>query len=111
LVLATISPDGLSGKPAAALADAIERTAATLGAPYQTPDELRRAAEQAVAEITARVRIANQQGLMKRVNAEYRAYRQGQIEKREPAVPYSAYIERFTADLVRDVAISAGRMI
>jgi hypothetical protein len=50
LVLMTTGKEGLSGKQPAALAASIERAAAGLGAPYQTPDELRRAAEIQVAE-------------------------------------------------------------
>jgi hypothetical protein len=37
-------------------------------------------------------------------------YRQAQMAKAEPPVPYSKFIERFTATMVRDVAIS-GRTI
>ena len=55
LVLMTIGQEGLSGKPPAALAALIERTAATFGAKYQTTGELREAAEIQVAEVRARV--------------------------------------------------------
>ena len=47
LVLMTIGKEGVTGKPASSLVDAIERTAAKLGARWQTPDTLRKgAAEQ-----------------------------------------------------------------
>jgi hypothetical protein len=110
LVLATIGQDGLSGKTAAALVDAIVRTAATLGASYVTLGELRKAAEVQVDEITARLRCANQAGGLKQVNAQYKAYRQAQIAKAEKAVPYSKFIEPFIMSTVKQVA-ATGRMV
>jgi hypothetical protein len=52
----------------------------------------------------------NQSGGLKQVNAEYRRYRMGQVAKCEKAIPYSAFLQRFTASLVRNVA-ATGRMI
>jgi hypothetical protein len=62
LVLATIGKEGLTGTQPAVLAGSIERAAALLGAPYQTLDELRKVAEQAVDEVQARVAALNQSG-------------------------------------------------
>jgi hypothetical protein len=42
LVLMTIGKEDVTGKPASSLVDAIERTAAMLGAKWQTPDTLRK---------------------------------------------------------------------
>jgi hypothetical protein len=72
LVLTTISLDGWTDQQPAAVAALVERTATTLGAPF---GELRRAAEEAVAEITARVDAMRQNGALKQVNAEYKRYR------------------------------------
>jgi len=107
LVLVTIGQDSMSGRPAATLADAIERAAAMLGAPFQSASELRKAAGLAVAEITARVKLASQEGGLKQINRRYKAYRLAQTAKGEKAVPYAKFIEQFTATIVRD---AAGRM-
>src|SRR5258708_30214225 len=74
LLLSTIGPEGLSSKPAAALADAIVRTAATIGASIRTLMELQAEAEKQVAEITARIRVANQTGDLRQINRQYKAY-------------------------------------
>jgi hypothetical protein len=81
---------------------------ASLGAPYHTLAELREAAETAVDEIQARVDSMRQNGGLKQVNAEYKRYRAQQIAKAEKATPYAKFLERFTALIVRDVAM-AGR--
>jgi hypothetical protein len=111
LLLATIDQQGLSAKPPAAVAALIEQVAAMLGAPHQTPDELRRAAEEQVDEITARIKAAGLSGALKKWNTRYRQYRLAQVEKREPAIPYSVFLEQFViTPTVRDVAMS-GRAI
>jgi hypothetical protein len=110
LVHLTIGLDGWIDQQPAALAALIERTAANLGAPYSSPDELRRAAEVQVAEITARVKASNQAGGLKQINRQYKAYRQAQMAKAEKAVPYAKFIEPFVATMVRQVA-ATGRMI
>jgi hypothetical protein len=109
LVLSTIDQDSMSGQPAGVLADAIEKAAAMLGAPIRTLTELRRAAELAVDEITARVMVANQEGELRQVNRRYKAYRQKQLAIGEKAVPYSAYLAAFTAGLVKQAAMTGGR--
>ena len=107
----TIGQDGLSGQPAAALAASIERTAARLGARWQTPDGLRKAAAEQVAEIVERVKMAGLSGKLKRWNASYKQYRLAQIEKGEPAIPHASYIEKVvTMPTVRQLAMS-GRMV
>jgi hypothetical protein len=80
--------------------DKIKSTAALLGARWQTEVQIRRDAETAVAEITRQVEAARQNGGLQQVNAAYKQYRQAQIEKGEPAIPYSAHIAHFTRSLV-----------
>jgi hypothetical protein len=76
-----------------------------------TARSLRAAAEKQVAEITERVKAANQSGGLKQWNAAYRQYRLAQVAKAQKAMPYSAYLERVViATMVRDVAAS-GRAI
>jgi hypothetical protein len=85
LVLSTIDLEGwIVEQPAAAVA-LIERTAENAGAPYQTPDELRKVAEEAVAELTARIDAGRQNGDLKQVNRQYKLYRQQEIAKAEKA--------------------------
>jgi hypothetical protein len=76
-----------------------------------TPDELRKVAAQQVAEITARVKAAGLSGALKKWNTRYRQYRLAQVEKREPAIPYSVFLEQFViTPTVRNAAMT-GRMI
>jgi hypothetical protein len=111
LLLATIGQEGCTDQPAAALAALIEQAAAMLGAPFQTPDGLRKTAGLQVAEIVERVKMAGLSGKLKRWNASYRQYRLAQIEKGEPAIPHASYIERVvTAPTVRQLAAS-GRTV
>jgi hypothetical protein len=81
-----------------------------MGAPYETADELRNAAEIQVAEIVERVKASNQAGGLKQINRQYKAYRQAQMAKAEKAVPYSKFIEPFVVTILRQVA-ATGRMI
>lgn len=52
-----------------------------------------------------KVEAMRQNGGMKQINRQYKVYRQGQVAKGEKAMPYGKFIERFTAGLVRDVAV------
>jgi hypothetical protein len=111
LLLLTIGREGLAGKPAAALAALIERTAAMLGARYWTASELRAEAERQVAAIVAKVAASNTSGGLKHWNAAFKQYRRQQVAKAEKALPYSVFLERFVLTaMVRDVAMS-GRAI
>jgi hypothetical protein len=80
--------------------DKIKGTAALLGAHWQTQAAIERDAENVVADITRRVKEAQMDGELKQVNAEYKSYRQAQIEKSEPAIPYPAYMMNFIRLLV-----------
>jgi hypothetical protein len=111
LVLATIGQDGMSGQPVATLAGAIEQTAATLGAGWQTPDTLRKGAAEQVDEIVERVKAAGLSGRLKMWNKRYKQYRVAQLEKSEPAIPYASYIERaVTLPTVKQLAMT-GRTV
>jgi hypothetical protein len=111
LVLMTIDREGVTDQAPAAVAALIERAAATVAAAYQSPDGLRKAAGQQVDEIVERVKASGQSGRLKRWNAAYKQYRQAQIEKSEPAIPYAHYIERVvTMPTVRQIA-ATGRTV
>ena len=64
---------------------------------------LREVAEEAVAEITARVDVMRQNGDLKQVNAQCKRYRAEQMAKAEKATPYAVFLQ--TALIVRDVAM------
>jgi hypothetical protein len=102
--------DGAINKPPKVVAVLLEKTARRMHAPYETETEIRAAAKLQVAEITARVKASNQSGGLKQINRQYKLYRQQQIAKAEKALPYSKFLERYTATIVRDVA-ATGRPI
>ena len=109
LLLATIGQDGMSGRPAGALVDAIERTAARLGARWQTPDTLRKLAGQQVDEIVERIKASGQRGALKHWNARYKQYRLAQGAKGEKAIGYWPFLEKAVmTPTVRSIAAAAG---
>jgi hypothetical protein len=82
-----------------------------LGARHHSPAELRKAAAEQVAEITARVKASGQRGALKVWNTRYKQYRLAQVAKAEPAIPYSAFLEQVVImPTVRQVA-ATGRMV
>jgi hypothetical protein len=99
-------------QPPDAVAALIEKTAKSMGAPYETGAELRAAAEKQVAEILERVNATNQAGGLRQLNRQYKLYRQGQIDKAERAIGYAAYIEqKYTIGIVRSIAATARSVI
>jgi hypothetical protein len=107
LLLDTIGPEGLLGRPAVALAGAIEQTAARLGARWQTSDALRKAAGAQVDEIVERIKASGQRGKLKSWNARYKEYRLGQAAKGEKAIGYWTFLEQaVTLPTVRSIAAS-----
>jgi hypothetical protein len=86
--------------PPSEVVEKIWAVAAMLGARWQTQGDIERDAERAVAEITTRVKVARLNGGLKQVNMEYKMYRRAQMEKGEPAIPYSAHLAQFTRLLV-----------
>jgi hypothetical protein len=102
LVLATIDKEGATDQAPAAVAALIE---------FWTPEQLRKAAAEQVAEITERVKTAGLSGKLKRWNAAYKQYRLAQVAKAEKAIPYSSFLEQFVViPTVRQIA-ATGRMI
>jgi hypothetical protein len=93
-------PHGWVDLPPSQVVEKINMVARQLGARWQTQGQIERDAERVVADIVRRVKDAQQDGGLKQVNAQYKQYRQAQIEKSEPAIPYSAHIAEFTRSLV-----------
>jgi len=82
-----------------------------MGAPFETAAEIRAAAKIQVAEIVAKVEAARQAGgHAGNQRAIHKAYRLGQVAKGEKVMPYPKFLQRFTASMVRDVAVT-GRMV
>jgi hypothetical protein len=106
LMLSTIDLEGWTDQQPAAVTAQIERAAAMLGAPHYALAELRKSAEEVVDEVQGRVDVGRQNGDLKQVNKQYKMYRQQQIAKAEKAMPYAKFLERFTASIVRDMAMS-----
>jgi hypothetical protein len=106
LVLSAIKVEGWTDQPSAAVVALIERTAANLGAPFRTSGELQEGAAEAVAEVVERVDAMRQNGALKQVNAQYKRYRQQQMAKAEKATTYAVFLQRWTASIVRDVAMT-----
>jgi hypothetical protein len=77
-------------------------------APYQTEAEIAIADEATVALVLRKVDGSNQSGGLKQLNTKYKIYRQQQAAKAEKAEPYAAFLYRFTASMVRQVAGVAG---
>jgi hypothetical protein len=65
------------------------------------PAELRAEAEQAVDKAVAQIEAMRQNGDFKQLNARYKQYRRAQMARREPAIPYSVFLERRVATIVR----------
>lgn len=84
--------------------DKIKLEAGIIGAQWQTQEAIERDAQKVVAEVVASVEAARQNGGLKQVNMDYKKYRKAQIEKLEPAIPYSAYLAQFTRLLVARAA-------
>jgi hypothetical protein len=84
--------------------DQIVNTAALLGAPFRSTDDLFAIAMSAVDEILAHVETQRLNGGLAQVNAGYKIYRQQQTAKNEKAVPYSAHLHAFTRSIVTEAA-------
>jgi hypothetical protein len=109
LVLSACGLDGRAEMSPSELIEAIPSAATRLGATWQTDEEARAAAAKAVQAIVDKVEAARQAGGMKEINASYKRYRQQQVAKAERAIPYSAYLRRYTELMVREVAERAVR--
>lgn len=99
LVLAQC-PEGWVDLPPAALRDEVVNAAATLGASFRTTAEVEAEAKRAVEQITENVERARIRGELRRVNAEYKAYRQRELSLGKKPVGYGLHMANFTRNLV-----------
>lgn len=69
-----------------------------------TADELSRAALAAAACVDAQIARLHHGGGLKAVNRRYRDYRLAAAARGESTLPYAAWLARYKAERVRDVA-------
>ncbi|MBR0693643.1 hypothetical protein [Bradyrhizobium lablabi] len=85
----------------------IKIVADQLGARWRNEAQLKREAENVVAEIIARVESMRRTGRLAEINAKYKAYRLAKVAKGEKAIGYPAYMSRYTQHLVARAAEAA----
>ncbi|CAN7377719.1 hypothetical protein LJR220_003363 [Bradyrhizobium sp. LjRoot220] len=100
-------PQGWFDMSAREILDALVNTAAQLGATWRTADLMKADAERAVDLIVNQVEAQRKSGGLAQVNAEYKVYRQRQVERGQKAIPYSAHLHAFTTSLVVLAAANA----
>lgn len=88
--------------------EVITSTAARLGAEWQSDQQAKVEAAEAVQAIVDKVEAARQAGGLKEINASYKRYRQQQVANAERAIPCSAYLQRYTTRMIEEVAKLAG---
>ena len=76
-----------------------ERAAARL-----SDDEIRRDAMAVAARVDAELARLQACGGLKSVNASYRQYRLAASARGEPAIRYADWMDRYKADLIREIA-------
>jgi hypothetical protein len=69
-----------------------------------SPEEIRRDALAAVARVEDEIARMQRAGELKSVNRSYRAYRLEAAARGERVLPYPAWMSRYKADLVREIA-------
>lgn len=108
LVLSSCGLDGRAVMSPSELLEAVTNTAARLGAEWQTDQEAQTTAAEAVQAIVDKIEAARQAGGLREINASYKRYRQQQVANAERAIPYSAYLRRYTTRMVEEVAKQVG---
>jgi hypothetical protein len=69
-----------------------------------TADQLRDAAMAAAARVDAEIARMQRTGALKSVNKSYRDYRLAAAARGERTLPYAAWLRRYKAGLVREIA-------
>lgn len=98
--IGALRPEGWIDMEARELRDTIANVAGYLGARFRSFAEVQRDAENAVADILENVERARIKGDLRRVNAEYKAYRQRQLAAGQKAIGYTEHVTNFTLSLV-----------
>lgn len=83
---------------------AVIAAARHLGAPWQTTEQVRASALIVVDVMLSDIENIRQSGGLKKVNADYKAYRQRQIEQRQRAITYTEFFRNFATTLIRIAA-------
>jgi len=103
-------PVGLVERTGAALRDEIINIAALLGASWKTGAEIEADASYAVAQIVENVERARIRGELRKMNADYKLYRQQQILLGKKPIGYGEHLTNFTRKLVVLAATSANAL-
>lgn len=82
----------------------IARTAKRLGVSLSSDEEIAEEAMRAITRLDAEVERQMQTGALKSVNKSYRAYRLEASGRGESVLRYADWMERYKANLVRDIA-------
>jgi hypothetical protein len=89
---------------AAQAGESVARAAQRLGVSLLSDDEIAEEAMRAITRLDAEVERQMQTGALKSVNKSYRAYRLEASARGERVLRYADWMERYKANLVRDIA-------
>jgi hypothetical protein len=84
--------------------ESVARAAKRLGVSLLSDEEIADEAMRAIARLDAEVERQMQTGALKSVNKSYRAYRLEASGRGESVLRYADWMERYKANLVRDIA-------
>ncbi len=82
----------------------VARAAQRLGVSLLSDEEITDEADRAIARLDVEVERQMQSGGLKSVNKSYRAYRLETSARGERVLRYADWIERYKANLMRDIA-------
>jgi hypothetical protein len=99
LVLAQC-PEGWADIAPAALRDEVVNAAAALGASFRTAAEVYADAKRTVEQIMENVERARIRGELRKMNADYKLYRQNELSLGRKPVGYGEHLTSFTRSLV-----------
>lgn len=98
--IGALRPQGWIDMPAREVRDTVADVAGYLGASFRSMAQVNRDAEKAIDRILANVEIARIKGELRKVNAEYKNYRQRALAAGEKPIAYSDHLGKFTRSLV-----------
>jgi hypothetical protein len=93
-----------SAASVALIGESVARAAERQGIALVSDDEIAEEAMRAIVRLDAEVERQMQTGALKSVNKSYRAYRLETSARGERVLRYADWMERYKADLVRDIA-------
>ena len=97
---------GLAPDQATAASECVTAASRQRGVALYTDAEIAAAAMTIAERVEREVAALQDAGGLKSVNAAYRAYRLETSARGEPVQPYRAWMDRYKADLVREIAVT-----